>query len=215
MAAVATQAVNTNSMINQVANNLPEGSPAQRKLLVAGVVSAAMALMSPLRPTASLALRSIVLLSSAVNMIDAWNQEGVLGKALHCGKIALLALGIVGLAVASPLLIAASIAADIAIQVFEAARALSDKNYPKACMHMSMILIDALALAAVVTASWKLMAAATGVSAAAMTFLALGAATIGCEKKAPIYAIDALCYTALIAIGLVGADVVGERLMLK
>lgn len=181
----------------------------QKSLLGLTVVCAILATIPPLRLVGSLALRSLSLLSSGVNCVNAWKQEGILGRISKIAKVAIVGLGLGALIVASPLLIVASIAGDLGLQIFETAKAIYNKDVEKALCHASFIVIDTLVLAAIVVGSWQLIVTAAAVSATVMfgfatkSFLMFDKKTTTREKASDIF--DSLCYFSLMSLGIVNA----------
>jgi len=94
-------------------------------------------------------------------------------RAMDLSRVAIVALGIAGVAAASPALIIASLAADIAYQIIEAGKANNEMNVGKFLMHCSFVVIDTLALAAFVAGSWQVMVTAAAVSAVVLIGFAL------------------------------------------
>src|ERR1700684_617967 len=87
---------------------IPKSKHIQKGLLILTVACATLSLIPPLRLAGALALRATVLLSSGVNCIDSWKKEGVAGRLTQFAKVAIVVLGLVALAAASPILVAAS-----------------------------------------------------------------------------------------------------------
>lgn len=184
---------------------------AQRPLLVAATACTALNFIPPLRLGASIALRSIALISSSLTAGSRWSEESFLGKLSKIGKVAGVAIGLVALTLAMPALMAASLGVDMGVQLFEAGRAIKDGKAGQAFLHLGIAIVDALALAGIVAGSWKLMVAATSIN---ITMMA-GAASI-CfyngfdrlfndqENIAGAF-IDAMCYVTLMSLGISSA----------
>lgn len=180
-------------------------TPLQKVLLVATVGCAALSLIPPFRLAGSLALRGIALLSSILNSEETWAKNDTLGSILNYFKVAVVTFGIVALVAASPMLMVASLAADIGFQAIQMARCIYKGEYSKALIHFGVIVIDSLALAGIVTGSWQLMVAAAAVSAVGMLILFA-------ESKGSL---EAFSYFALAIIGGVAAGTIGNTNILQ
>lgn len=185
---------------------LPKTKHVQRALLVATTACAILSLIPPLRLAGALALRGIALLTSGVNVMDSWKIEGIPGRVAQAAKIALVALGLIALATSSPILLIASVAADLALQIFELGKCLFEaESMTKALCHLAFIVIDTLLLAGLIVGSWELIVAALAVQAAAMGALALGMLFVASQNKNNVSYIDSLCFLTLTAVGIAGS----------
>lgn len=182
----------------------PELRWAQRGLLIATVACGILSVIPPLRLAGALALRSVAFLTSGVNVAESWQREGVIGRIAQITKVALVAGGLVALAAGTPVLMVASLAADIAYQSFEFGRAICNKDPEQAFCRFGIIVIDALALSAIAVGSWKLMVAAASISAFFML-------TIACIKFDPSKnltadaVLEAACCFAWMGLGVASA----------
>ncbi len=203
--------------VNYVDNEIqfPKICVAQKLLLAASVPCAIIAVIPPLRLAGSLALRSVALIASAVNSVDALKKEGVLSGLLAAGKITVVILGIAGVAAAAPLLIVASLAADIAFQNLELFRAIIQKDGLRALCAAGTIVVDILALASIATGSWQLMVAAASVSAAGMAALGIYIGIEAIAYRDWDKLIDVICYTAFASIGIISAITISEIVQRK
>lgn len=172
----------------------------QKGLLVATVGASCLSYIYPLRLPASLALGTTALLSSGINAAEAWNREN---RFKLCGKIALVALGIVGVIAASRFLMAASVVADLGLQIASCGKALYHKEGHKALCHLGAVAIDLCVLGGLYTASWPFLLAAATVNAVVMVGLAF-------KEDEP----ETLCYLFLGAMGMVNAAITPPRLAL-
>lgn len=172
---------------------------AQRVFLGMAAVCAILSLIPPLRLGAAFALRGVSFLSTALPTQD---ERGVLPVAMKAVKISAIALGIVGLAASMPILLIGSLAIDMGLQTAALVRSVIRKE-PQAAVHLTLLVVDTLALLAFVFASWQLLVAATAVNAFAMlsmaiiagavleqpdaclSFLALGAASLASSFMIP------------------------------
>lgn len=180
----------------------------QRGLLVVTTATAILATIPPLRLAGSLALRSIAFLSSGVNSAGNWEREGIFGRALGCAKIAVVAVGAIGVVAASPTLIVASVAADIAVQTFELGKAIYNEDPDRALCSLGVIVVDSFVLAAVATGAWPFLVTAAAISAFVMAGLAIKAGATSCLNDDPWMAVDSLCYAALATLGIVNAAMI-------
>ncbi|MDE3045731.1 MAG: hypothetical protein KGJ02_03710 [Verrucomicrobiota bacterium] len=139
-------------------------STSQTFLLVATTVCALLSIIPPLRLGASLALRSVALLSVAL----AKEPKGAEGSTMKAAKIAAVALGLVGLAAALPLLLTISLAIDLGTQVVGLLRSIYEGDPIEALVHGFMLIIDTLALAGLIVGSWELMVASMSIAAFGM-----------------------------------------------
>lgn len=174
----------------------------QRGLLGLSVACATLSLIPPLRFAGSLALRSVAFISSTTICSDRWAKDDGMSRFLKIVKIATVGLGLAAVVAASPLLIVASLVADIGIQTFEMIKALYKGEWSKALAHASILVIDTLTLAAAVTGAWQLLVAASAVSAAAM--LAIGV-FVASHAKNRGDGFEAASYMALACLGVVSA----------
>lgn len=185
--------------------SLPKTKHMQRTLLIIATACAILSLIPPLRLAGALALRGTAILASGVNVIDSWKMETTLGRLCQIAKVAVVVLGVVALAVASPVLIVASIAADLGLQIVEFGRALYHRDVTKALCHFAFILIDTFALAGLIAGSWELMVTALAVQGTAMLCLGIAALAWGITNHDKGSLIDSLCFALLTAVGYAGA----------
>lgn len=174
----------------------------QKGLLVTTLFFSVLSLIPPLRLAGGLGLRSTAVLSSTAMGVSYWKNMSGMEKALACSKIAICALGLAGLAAGLPALIVASVAADIALNVFEMVKAAVNGQTEKALMHFGFTVINTLVLGGLLAGSWQLMVTAAAVSALAMAGIAI---KVMSTAKSGDEAIDVLCYLGLMATGIAGA----------
>lgn len=180
---------------------------AQRSLLMAAVACSILSIIPPLRFAGSLALRGVALLSSSASLTSQWSEQDLLGKLTKVAKVAGVALGLVGLAIALPALMVASIGVDLGVQVFEASKAIHEGNYGQAVIHLGLMIVDTLLLAGIVAGSWELIVASISVNIALMTSAVI--ITLS-NMKGDEEIIDAVCYAALAATGIATAFTTAE-----
>lgn len=174
----------------------------QRALLVGAVGFGVLSLVPPLRFAGSLGLRAVAFLAACNVSAHNWQDGSKLDRALLVGKIALVVLGIVGAVLVSPAMIVASIAVDTGLQIKELLSALKDKEYGKALIHLTMLTVNVLAIAAIVLGSWQLIVAASAISVLLM--LCMAVKMYLATKEDPGAWIDVLGYAALAGIGIAG-----------
>lgn len=157
-----------NSTVHQSwAERLPSIKTVQRGLLASSAAMSIISLIPSMRFGGALASRSVVLLSAALNCVKT-SQTSLLENAKRYAKVGIAALGLAAVAAASPMLLAASLVSDIGVQMIDLIKSVKADSPGKIAAHVSMIVIDALALGAVVVGSWKLMVAAAAVNAVAL-----------------------------------------------
>lgn len=189
---------------------LPRAKHMQKGLLIATTACAILSLIPPLRLAGALALRGVALLASGVNVMDDWKREGALGRLMKIAKVAVVILGLVALAAASPVLVIASLVVDLALQIFEFGKAIYERDVIRALSHLAFIVIDTLALAGIIAGSWELMVAAIAVQSAAMlAFAGLSFLFAYLNQDASQF-IDTLCFIALAGTGIAGAVRIAE-----
>lgn len=147
----------------------------QKALLGMTAICAILSAIPPFRLGASLAMRSASFLSVGISK----TPEGKEGPFIKAAKLGVVTLGIVALAAAMPMLMVASVAADMGLQILEGAKAIYQGDFAKAALHATILVIDTLALAGLIVGSWQLMVSAAAVSAAAMLALAAAANASG------------------------------------
>ena len=149
----------------------------QKGLLGLNVAFVALSLIPPLRFAGSLSVRATLLLSSATNTAKRWQDENLADRTLKCAQVAAVALSLAALAAMQQMLMIASFAAEIGINVLEIikttftncrGRELEECYSKRGCI----IIIDALVIAARTIGSFKIMIVAYCVDAVAMIIFA-------------------------------------------
>jgi hypothetical protein len=188
---------------DQIVAHVPKKETCQRMLLVTLVGCSILAMIPPIRIGAAIAMRSLVLISSLASFTSIDKKNPISAIAQNVARITIIVLGIAALATASPALLTASLVMDLAMQAFLCIKALYNREYTTAALHFGMVVIDTLAVAALVTGSWQLMVAAgaTSIVAMASITLAIGFYTKGKDLGSKI---DIACYLALTVTGYVG-----------
>lgn len=181
--------------ITTVAERCPHAA-LHRSLLVATAGLAIASVIPGSRHIASQLLRSAAWISSAAVCADSWEKEDLLHRIFNIGRVGIVTLGIVGIAATKPALYVASLAAEVGLQTFQAIKAFYDRDYERGLIHLSILVVDTLMLAAVVTGAWQVMVTAAAVNVGVMTlfFFKLFAEA---EKRDSLMCIDAFCYLAL------------------
>lgn len=146
-------------------------SKIHKGLLLLTTALAILGAIPPLRLFASIALRATALLSSTTACVDNWKADTTFEKIMKVAKMTGVALGLAGMAAASPLVLIASLAADVGIQALEMVKAFYKGEDGKGCIHLGMLIVDVLALAGLIVGSWELMVAALAVSILAMIII--------------------------------------------
>lgn len=140
----------------------------QKSLLVATTACVAISLIPTCRLIGMFSLRATSLITAIVNSATDWANTDTLGRVAKCAKIAAIILGIVAVALISRILIIASIAMDLGIQLMETIKAICIDNTKKALTHLGIMVVDALLLAATITLKWPFMVAAAAINAVVM-----------------------------------------------
>lgn len=165
-----------------------------RSLLVATAGLAIASVIPGSSKAASLMLRSVAWLSSAAICADSWEKEDVYHRILNIGRIGVVTLAITGFVAMRPVLIVASLAAEVGLQTFEVLKAIHDKNPERCLAHLSVLVVDSLMLAAAVTGLWQVMVTAAAVNAFVMLIQTI--AIMG-NSQNQADAIDIICYVIL------------------
>jgi hypothetical protein len=179
---------------------------AKKGLLVAALACGVLAAIPPLRLAGVLAGRLIFVLSSLLYLGENHSKENWTGRLVNISKVALITLGLIAIAIASPLFLIASLTGDIALQTFEIGRAIQGRNQTKFLLHLSILIIDTLALSSFLLGSLELLIAATCVASFAM-IVSAGYA----YKKGMRF--EAICYFGLAVLGSATALKVGPSIV--
>ncbi len=113
----------------------PRHETAQRILLVATVVFGHLSFFPSLRVIGALGIRAVSLVSSSLELEQNKRTAEGTDKFRLYGKVAVVAAGIIGLVLSSPLIILASLAADSCLHALDVARALAQGDTKKAIIH--------------------------------------------------------------------------------
>lgn len=186
-----------------------EQATVKSTFLIMTFACAIISIVPPVRIVGSLLGRGLALMSRTFDLGYESNKRTFTNweKALEISKLGAIALGFIAVAVASPILIVASLAADAGMQAIELVKALYKGDKTKALMHLGLLAIDTLIITAIAAASWKLMIAAAAVSAAVLIILA---AKLAYSAKNEREFVDSMCYLGLAALGITSAVQVAE-----
>lgn len=182
----------------------------QKALLIVTVACAILSLIPPLRFAGAVALRGTALVASGVNFLDAWKIEGAFGRLINISKIALVALGLVGLVLSSPLLIVGSLTADCIMQIIEMGKALYRDDFLQAGNHFASAFVDAFFLIALLTGSWEVAVTAACLSMALMFALCIETAVFSGVNKTTEHLVEIFCLLALAGVGMANAITTSE-----
>lgn len=174
----------------------------QRGVLMASVGCAALSLTLPFKVSGALGLRTLAFVSSATSCKGHWSQDSLTTRLIKCAKLAAVTLGVVAVVVARPLLMVASLVADIGIQAIGAGRALLQRDWEKSLVNGGMLGVDVLVVSGLLTGSWALMATASAVSALVLAGAAIRTA-IYAKNRDDIF--EVWCLASLSVISIMGA----------
>ncbi|MCH9626631.1 MAG: hypothetical protein S4CHLAM2_02570 [Chlamydiales bacterium] len=188
----------------------------QRALLVAAVACAILSLIPNVGWVGALTLRSFSCGVVSLHLLHGLkNKQGKGVLLLQIMRLTSVALGLAGVATHLNLLVITSLALGIMVQCGEAGRGSLQKDPYKALTHMSFVLLDAFALAAMVTGGWQYMVTAAVLNSVVMFAFATKAIVVGVMKRDVNAAFDAACYISLGAIGIASAvrtaEIIGQK----
>lgn len=149
----------------------PRHETAQRILLLATVVFGHLSFFPSLRVIGALGIRTVSLVSSSLELEHNKGAADGTEKFRLYSKVAVVAAGILGLILSSPLIILGSLAADSCLHALDVARALAKGDSKKAIIHSAMLLVNALIMAAMITGSGGFMLGAVLVNVALLGFI--------------------------------------------
>lgn len=115
-------------------------------LLLAATASSIIAVIPVFQFVGGMALRSINVLFQIESTIRGWRHEDSFGKITRCSKIAVIILGIGGLATGSSVLITASLVSEIALQALDLIHARNLKDDARAGKHRAAIILNSSVL---------------------------------------------------------------------
>lgn len=196
-----------------LAKHLPslELSSIQRALLVGTVVCAILSLIPSIGFGGALTVRSLSVVTLGIQVIHSLkNGEKKELILLQIMRLASVTWGLAGTAAHLNSIVASGIALDILFHMIEMGRGAQQKDLYKSLSHITFILIDTFAMTALLTGGWQFAVVAASISSAAMLFFGLKAICDACRKNDLNYVLDAVCYIALMAIGIASAVRVAE-----
>jgi hypothetical protein len=149
----------------------PRHETAQRILLIATVIFGHLSFFPSFRVIGALGIRTVSLVSSGLELER--NKSAADGtEKLHLyGKVAVVAAGIIGLILSSPLIILGSLAADSCLHALEVARAIAKGDSKKAIIHLGLLLVNTFIMAAMITGAWGFMVGAVLLNVALLGFI--------------------------------------------
>lgn len=145
----------------------------QKALLVTNIALGALSMIPPLRFASSIALRGTLSLFSDTMRAESSLEASTLDKALLIGKVALVALGITGVVLASPVLIVAGLAIDTAVQLKELVLAIESEKWDQVAYHAALIMGNALVITGIVIGAGQFIVAASALSIALIAGIAI------------------------------------------
>ncbi len=172
----------------------------RKTLLAATVITATLTLFSPLRFVACLGGRSIALMSSLYNASTAegsWKQV-----ALQVAFIVPVLLGIAGVLAGKKLLILSSLALSIGLRLFEAGAHFLKGRVEQGVESVIGAVINGIALAAIMAASWQLMVLAAGAG-----FLYLAVKSAIAAKRGDDFSAGCLATLSLLSLVTMGMTI--------
>lgn len=206
--------MNTINQLPTVQNTLSCPPDSQNKwvrkiLLIATLAFGILAMIPPFRLTGILAVRSIGILAGLARVRKSMTNKS-LGEKVWCtllntARVGVLTLGLAAIITATPLFLIISLGIDIGVQILEIGTALAQKRMWAAFIHLAILIVDALFLAALVTNAPQAMIAAMCVGAFSMLVLAVYAS----HKNMPL---ESLCFIALAGLGIANAAVIGKTI---
>ena len=173
-----------------------------KTLQIAIVASEIISMFPVLRLAGSITSKAISFLSTCFECSEKSNNV-IMRTVIKCLQLAIIVLGIVSIAIASPLLIVVALAIDIAHHIFYTINSFYNHNTEKGLLYLANCIILTFTLAGIAAGSWQVLVTATALSIVLMALTAIKTSVeIGERKKSPWDCIDLVCQTALIAIGL-------------
>ena len=172
-----------------------------RILLGAMTVFAYLSVCLPaLKLGGTLAVKTLNLIDSAVVFNKAEKERWKEWLSLAF-KVTVVVLAVVGVILASIPLFIAGFAVDIASQLKNIYIHASEKNVWKVALDFGLLLIDTLALAAIITGGWQLAVAAASLGGVLMSIVTIYTFAQAYVHKDGGAFFEAFCYGALTALG--------------
>jgi hypothetical protein len=149
----------------------PRRETAQRVLLVATVIFGHLSFFPSLRVIGALGIRTVALVSSSIEL--EYNKDAADGieKLRLYSKIAVVAVGIIGLVLSSSVILLAGLAADGCLHALDVARAIAKGDSKKAIVHLGLLLVNTFIMAAMITGAWGFMLGAVLLNVALLGFI--------------------------------------------
>ncbi len=190
-------------------NKFPSKRTLLRRIaLVCSVICGILSLISPIKSICSLVTRSFAVLAAGDTGVSNLSRKGTLrGAASLIAGIAPPIIGLVGLILGSPLIVAIALMVSSGFQLINLGKAIKEKDPFKALLIFGFMLINALTLTGMLAGYWQFMAAAASLSALMMLIM-------GCIACAHVKnggdVIDVLSYFALSGVSIGSAVMVSE-----
>jgi hypothetical protein len=207
---MVSQSISTSScqLNNTWQLTLPDKRTVQRGLLGLTVITSILSLIPRVRLIGAIATRTVGLLSVSVECSSGYGKKNWQQHALDGSKVAVVALGLFAVAVASPLLIMAGLTADIALGAVETVRAAFNDDQFRAGIHAAVSVISGLSLVAIAIGSWEFMVAAALTSAVVLAIMMSEALSKGHNDNGAAF--EGVCLCILANISLAGAFAIGK-----
>lgn len=175
----------------------------QKGLLGLSVVCALISVAAPgLGMGGALALRSVAVLSAGTEWARA---EGKGEFALRTLRLGLVLLGLIGVATNQTPLVISSLALDLLFRIVETGRSLRQKDRSQALCEASLLIVNAMALAAMVTGDWRVLTSAAVVSTVVMAGFGAKAFVKARKERSKGSLFEAICYAALSILSAISA----------
>ncbi len=140
-------------------------------LLASTIPFTIVSLIPSLRLVGSLGVRSISLLSSILNFTTTVKSPNKWLHVTNTLKIGVVVCGIAALTASLPMFIIISLVSNIAIELFELAKAIYQNNGLAIAAHTVQIITDALVLSAILTGSIYLLGTAVVINGVGLTII--------------------------------------------
>lgn len=171
-------------------------------LLIVTVAAAALTLIPHMGMPASLGLRSLALISGGTVVFHNWSQKSNYDRASNLAKLIPIALVLISTVSGLPYMTPIAFGATLLISSGDFIRNCRNEKGAKAAIHALFLIVNAFALAAILSHSWPVLVTASSVGIVAMLATAI---TVFASAKSKREVIDGFCYLALAGVSLGGA----------
>lgn len=175
---------------------------AEKGLLAVSVACAILSVIPPFRIIGNLALRVTSIVTGGSSLALTWKDSTAIERLLLCSKIALAAIGVVGVAIHSPAILTAILIADMAMNIFEGFKAGMEGNIADLFKHFLVFKIEAYLLIGIMTASAPYLLAAAISTAGLMAFFVIASVIKTIIDKDYTNLFDAVAYGILTAVSI-------------